>query len=602
MFNFLSLRGRFLVAPFIGVFLTLILYFASNAIIRSHSEFFQQLHNSNLPQISEISRIAVLLINNHSELTALLLSVNKDTDEEQVYLQGRKVLDDLHSIEGQLYKNLNSSKNISHDPGNIFEQFKQAFIRYREASISAIEFSTVDARLAQKELIAANHELTQLNELFLVLSKQYVSNLTATSGVVEDSLYDHNTVTILAIVLVLMMILSALYFSKSMSKDIDQINQILNEKQKKLSGLYELSPLGIALIDMDGNYLEFNEAFRTICGYSAEELKNLDYWTLTPRKYKEQEVAQLKLLSTTGRCGPYEKNFQQKNGNLVPVRVNGMLVKDQNGQPRVWTIVENISDSKRAEQALLTAKEEAEKGNLAKSRFLSSMSHELRTPMNIILGFSQLMDLDDSLPVEHRNNVSEILAAGYHLLELINDVLDLSKIESGHIDLTLESVEVCAVVEECLNLVSPLAFNRNIQLAHAGMKGTTVLADRRRLKQVLLNLFSNAIKYNREGGSVRVDVRLQGTDRLRVLVTDTGQGIPVMRLAELFQPFNRLGAENSSIEGTGIGLTIARHIIEMMGGAVDVESEVGVGSTFWIELPLEPVPEPAHGELLYLTG
>ena len=143
-------------------------------------------------------------------------------------------------------------------------------------------------------------------------------------------------------------------------------------------------------------------------------------------------------------------------------------------------------------------------------------------------------------------------------------------------------------------MVAPLADRRDIQLSHSGLKGAAVRADRMRLRQVLLNLLSNAIKYNRGGGSVHIEVQPEGTDRLRILVTDTGEGIPAARLAELFQPFNRLDAESSSIEGTGIGLTITRRIVEMMGGTVDVESEVGIGSTFWIELPLESLPESYH--------
>lgn len=239
---------------------------------------------------------------------------------------------------------------------------------------------------------------------------------------------------------------------------------------------------------------------------------------------------------------------------------------------------------------LVQAKAEAEAANQAKSEFLSSMSHELRTPMNAILGFGQLLEIDDTLAAEHKDNVREILNGGRHLLELINEVLDLAKIESGHIELSLEPVEVDTVIQECLTLMATLAVRRGIQIAHDGVTGMVVRADRTRLKQVLLNLLSNAIKYNHVGGHVQLDVRTVGADRLRMVVTDTGPGISAERLAELFQPFNRLGAENSNIEGSGIGLTITRRLVELMGGVVVVESEVGVGSTFWIELPRESLP------------
>jgi len=295
---------------------------------------------------------------------------------------------------------------------------------------------------------------------------------------------------------------------------------------------------------------------------------------------------------------PYEVEHRVKwpDGSIRWLLERGDVSRNADGSPlQMLGVVQDITERKRAEQALIDARDEADHANQAKSEFLSSMSHELRTPMNAILGFSQLMEYDDALPGEHQDNVHEILKAGYHLLELINEVLDLSKIESGSIDLSLEPVEVCPVVDECIGLMSPLADKRNIHISHTGLGGVAVRADRTRLKQALLNLLSNAIKYNREGGGVKLDVEHGDPDRLRIRVTDTGQGIPAGRLSELFQPFNRLGAENGQVEGTGIGLTITRRIVEMMGGSVGAESEAGVGSSFWIELPLESLSKPDHG-------
>lgn len=239
-------------------------------------------------------------------------------------------------------------------------------------------------------------------------------------------------------------------------------------------------------------------------------------------------------------------------------------------------------------EELQRAKDEAESSSRAKSDFLSSMSHEMRTPMNAILGFSQYLEIED-LSEAHKNSVREIYKAGVHLLALIDQVLDLAKIESGSFDLSLEPIEVRSVVDECLTLVEPLADKRAIHIDYSGWDGAAVRADRVRLKQALLNLISNAIKYNREGGSVRLSVVARNAGYLQILVRDTGVGIDAEKLTGLFQAFNRLGAENSAIEGTGIGLTITRRIVEMMGGTVDVESEVGLGSTFWIELPQEAI-------------
>jgi signal transduction histidine kinase/CheY-like chemotaxis protein len=238
----------------------------------------------------------------------------------------------------------------------------------------------------------------------------------------------------------------------------------------------------------------------------------------------------------------------------------------------------------KTELEAITARQIADHANQAKSNFLSSMSHELRTPMNAILGFSQIMAHDATLSATHKDHIQEILKGGDHLLALINDVLDLAKIESGHLNLKPEPISIAAIVADCLKLIQPLATTKQVKLHVITPAAIYAHADYVRLKQVLLNLLSNAVKYNREAGDIRLNVSTSAKNRLRITISDTGDGIAPKSLATIFQPFMRL-EQHAKIEGTGIGLSITRRLVNLMHGEVGVESQVGVGSTFWIDLP-----------------
>ncbi len=247
--------------------------------------------------------------------------------------------------------------------------------------------------------------------------------------------------------------------------------------------------------------------------------------------------------------------------------------------------IQDITERKQVEQALIESREAAEAASRAKSLFLSSMSHELRTPLNAVLGFAQLLAMDDDVSDEVRSNATEIESAGRHLLDLVSDILDLARIESGHIDLSIEDIDPTLIMNECLSLLEGQARERHIHWTYPS-KLPGLRADRIRLRQIILNLLSNAIKYNRDDGQIEISGQMRPNNLFRVSIRDSGQGIPPDRMNELFQPFNRIGAERGQIEGTGIGLVITKTLVQAMHGDIGVESALGKGSTFWFELPL----------------
>jgi PAS domain S-box-containing protein len=361
--------------------------------------------------------------------------------------------------------------------------------------------------------------------------------------------------------------------------------------------------------DPSGRLLYFNRAGQTLFGFASRETPEGTIPRVHPRW--AADIIMNEGLPKAVRDGVWtgETAVLTDDGREVPVSQVILSHKDAQGRLLyLSTIMRDISERKQAEKALkrmneeleervelrtaemAAARDEAERANQAKSEFLSRMSHELRTPMNAILGFAQLLEIDPQTSGKQQDCVREIVKGGRHLLELINDVLDLARVESGKFTISPEPVALGSLVAECLVLLRPLAKTGNVQLLDAPHDcNVHVRADRTRLKQVLLNLLSNAIKYNRTGGSVSVLCvsEADGAEpSVRLRVKDTGAGLTPEQQSRLFIPFERLNADQSRIEGTGIGLALCKRLVEAMGGTVGVESAPGAGSTFWVRLPL----------------
>jgi PAS domain S-box-containing protein len=359
------------------------------------------------------------------------------------------------------------------------------------------------------------------------------------------------------------------------------------------STLLDLAPDAILARSMDGRINYWNEGATECYGFSQEEaLGRVSHGLLATRFPAPLAEIEDRLL----KAGRWEGELVQsrKDGSEVVVSSRWAVRTDAQGKP-LQVLVSNtdVTEQKAAARDLHNAKEEAERANQAKSEFLSRMSHELRTPLNAILGFGQLLDMRE-LEDEERDSVGEIIKGGKHLLELINEVLEISRIEAGKLAISLEPVPVHDLVAETMSLIRPLAEQRGLSFRYeeVGCEGQHVLGDLQRLKQVLLNLLSNAVKYNSDGGSVHLRCGQSPAGTLRISVSDTGQGIPADRLDRLFEPFERLGAEQTHPEGTGLGLALSKRLVEAMGGVIGMEPAAGQGSVFWVEL--QQAEDPAE--------
>jgi PAS domain S-box-containing protein len=349
----------------------------------------------------------------------------------------------------------------------------------------------------------------------------------------------------------------------------------------------------IVMLDSEGGVVSWNTGAERIKGYRAEEIVGQHFSRFYPRQDIERGVPQRDLDSAAAE-GRFEVEGWRvrKDGSTFWANVVFTAIRDQAGNARGFAkLTRDLTERRQVEETLTKAKGAAEKANLAKSDFLSSMSHELRSPLNAILGFAQLMESDSTVTPSQKASIAEILRAGWYLLELINEILDLAQVESGKLSLSKEPTSLAEVILECQAIIEPQAQKSGIGMTFPHFDVPRfVLADRTRLKQVLINLLSNAVKYNRSGGTVVVDCFAIRPDRIRISVKDSGAGLPPEKLAQLFQPFNRLGQARGAVQGTGIGLVMSKRLVELMGGVMGVESNLGVGSVFWCELASAVAP------------
>jgi PAS domain S-box-containing protein len=399
-------------------------------------------------------------------------------------------------------------------------------------------------------------------------------------------------------------VVGAVLVFRDVTKDYG-VQQALRDQQFYTRSLIESNIDAMMTTDASGIITDVNKQTETLTGYTRDELINAPF-----RNYfTEPDIAEFAIKQTLrdNKITDYELTVRSRNGKEIVVSYNASTFYDRLGNLQgVFAAARDVTERKRLDKMLHLkntelekAKSVAEQANLAKSVFLSSMSHELRTPLNAILGFAQLLEAGLPKPTDIQVvRLHQIIKAGWYLLDLINEILDLTVIESGKLSLSREPVSMAEVMRECQAMTESQAHKRGVRMNFVPFDTAWFAnADRTRVKQVLINLLSNAIKYNRENGTVEVKCTCT-TERLLISIKDSGVGLAPEKLLQLFQPFNRLGQEYGSEEGTGIGLVVTKQLVELMGGKISVVSSIGVGSEFCIELIRDITPQLATGNTL----
>ncbi|WP_062152262.1 PAS domain S-box protein [Beggiatoa leptomitoformis] len=368
-----------------------------------------------------------------------------------------------------------------------------------------------------------------------------------------------------------------------------QIEQALRQSESHLRTLINASPIGLALITLAGDFVEVNPSYAHALGYEAADIGGkMSLWELTPEKFHPLEQDRIASLQKKRYFRPYEKELRHKAGHLVPVRLHSLLI-ERNGETYIWSSVEDITEQKRTEAQLREAKHIAEVANSAKTTFLANMSHELRTPLNAILGYAQILYRDTLLNPQQRERIGIMQRAGDYLLTLINDILDIAKIEANRLDLQPVEINLAQFLGDLVNLFQARAEQKGVDFSYKNNEilPNTIYADAKRLRQILINLLSNAVKFTNRGNITFFVEYLQG-NQFCFHVEDTGIGIATESLEKIFLPFEQLGKPHYREQGTGLGLAITKKLVETMAGRITVDSVYKQGSHFrvWLDFPV----------------